>query len=389
MNNLVEIVNLTKKYGANVAVNNLTVSLPKGKIIGLLGPNGSGKTTLIKMLNGLLTPTEGTIMIDGNYVGPATKSKVAYLPDRTYLTMNQTIREILDAVTKQREAKGMYQFANQIIRRYGSLNHKISFVQNLRSNEDYVYKHSLNTAILCAMISHKLHMEFKQQLDVVVAAILHDVGSLLIPPHIRRKRKNEITQEDEKKIRTYHYAAVQLIDNDYDLDPEIKRTVKGIINALHQTNGDDAATYKSLNIDILKVAYAYDSLTAMNFEEEPASEIEAVRILLDPEQGFDPEVVTALIQSINILQPGVCVEFTNGDKGLVVSANDEDVLAPEVLSFRTNVIYNMADPAVTAEVQIRDIMKTMDNRYVMDTELLKSYEGRTVHMGEKLTHKNY
>lgn len=65
MNNLVEIVNLTKKYGANVAVNNLTVSLPKGKIIGLLGPNGSGKTTLIKMLNGLLTPTEGTIMIDG------------------------------------------------------------------------------------------------------------------------------------------------------------------------------------------------------------------------------------------------------------------------------------------------------------------------------------
>ena len=96
MNNLVEIVNLTKKYGTNVAVNNLTVNLPKGKIIGLLGPNGSGKTTLIKMLNGLLTPTEGTIMIDGNYVGTATKSKGAYLPDRTYLTMNRTIREILD-----------------------------------------------------------------------------------------------------------------------------------------------------------------------------------------------------------------------------------------------------------------------------------------------------
>lgn len=96
MNNLVEIVNLTKKYGTNMAVNHLTVSLPKGKIIGLLGPNGSGKTTLIKMLNGLLTPTEGTILIDGNNVGTATKSKVAYLPDRTYLTMNQTIREILD-----------------------------------------------------------------------------------------------------------------------------------------------------------------------------------------------------------------------------------------------------------------------------------------------------
>lgn len=300
-----------------------------------------------------------------------------------------TIREILDAVTKQQEAKGMYQFANQILRRYGSLNHKISFVQNLRSNEDYVYKHSLNTAVLCAMMSHRLNMEFKQQLDVVVAAILHDVGSLLIPPHIRRKRKNEITPEDEKKIRTYHYAAVRLIDNDYDLDPEIKRTVKGIINELHHTNGDDAATYKSLNIDILKVAYAYDSMTAMNFEEEPTSEIAAVRTLLDPEQGFAPEVVTALIQSINILQPGVCVEFTNGDKGLVVSSNDEDVLEPEILSFRTNEIYNMADPEVAARVQIRDIMKTMDNRHVVNKELLADYQGRTVRMGEKLTHKNY
>ena len=300
-----------------------------------------------------------------------------------------TIREILDAVTKQQEAKGMYQFANQILRRYGSLNHKISFVQNLRSNEDYVYKHSLNTAVLCAMMSHRLNMEFKQQLDVVVAAILHDVGSLLIPPHIRRKRKNEITPEDEKKIRTYHYAAVQLIDNDYDLDPEIKRTVKGIINELHHTNGDDAATYKSLNIDILKVAYAYDSMTAMNFEEEPTSEIAAVRTLLDPEQGFAPEVVTALIQSINILQPGVCVEFTNGDKGLVVSSNDEDVLEPEILSFRTNEIYNRADPEVAARVQIRDIMKTMDNRHVVNKELLADYQGRTVRMGEKLTHKNY
>ena len=300
-----------------------------------------------------------------------------------------TIREILDAVTKQQEAKGMYQFANQILRRYGSLNHKISFVQNLRSNEDYVYKHSLNTAVLCAMMSHRLNMEFKQQLDVVVAAILHDVGSLLIPPHIRRKRKNEITPEDEKKIRTYHYAAVQLIDNDYDLDPEIKRTVKGIINELHHTNGDDAATYKSLNIDILKVAYAYDSMTAMNFEEEPTSEIAAIRTLLDPEQGFATEVVTALIQSINILQPGVCVEFTNGDKGLVVSSNDEDVLEPEILSFRTNEIYNMADPEVAARVQIRDIMKTMDNRHVVNKELLADYQGRIVRMGEKLTHKNY
>lgn len=97
MNDLVEIVGLTKAYDdKHVAVNNITLTLPKGKIIGLLGPNGSGKTTLIKMLNGLLTPTQGSIMINGRYVGVETKAHVAYLPDRTYLAGSQKISEILD-----------------------------------------------------------------------------------------------------------------------------------------------------------------------------------------------------------------------------------------------------------------------------------------------------
>ena len=97
MNEFVEIVGLTKAYDANhVAVNNITLTLPKGKIIGLLGPNGSGKTTLIKMLNGLLTPNQGSITINGQPVGPLTKAHVAYLPDRTYLSGNQKIQDILD-----------------------------------------------------------------------------------------------------------------------------------------------------------------------------------------------------------------------------------------------------------------------------------------------------
>lgn len=97
MNELVEIVGLTKSYDKqNIAVNNVTLTLPKGKIVGLLGPNGSGKTTLIKMLNGLLTPTQGSIKINGQYVGVGTKAQVAYLPDRTYLSGNKRISEILD-----------------------------------------------------------------------------------------------------------------------------------------------------------------------------------------------------------------------------------------------------------------------------------------------------
>lgn len=96
MNELVEIVGLTKAYDArNVAINNLTLNLPKGKIIGLLGPNGSGKTTLIKILNGLLTPTQGSVKIGGYFPGPESKARVAYLPDRTYLNSSQKISELL------------------------------------------------------------------------------------------------------------------------------------------------------------------------------------------------------------------------------------------------------------------------------------------------------
>ena len=97
MNELVEIVGLTKSYDArNVAVNNITITLPKGKIVGLLGPNGSGKMTLIKMMNGLLTPSQGSIRINGQPVGVETKAHVAYLPDRTYLSGGKRISQILD-----------------------------------------------------------------------------------------------------------------------------------------------------------------------------------------------------------------------------------------------------------------------------------------------------
>lgn len=97
MNGLVEILGLTKAYDEyHVAVSGISLTLPRGKIIGLLGPNGSGKTTLIKMLNGLLVPTEGSIRIGGKPVGVETKAHVSYLPDRTYLSGNKRVKQILD-----------------------------------------------------------------------------------------------------------------------------------------------------------------------------------------------------------------------------------------------------------------------------------------------------
>ena len=92
---LVECKHVTKKYGMKVALDDVNLTIEKGKIIGLLGPNGSGKTTLIKLLNDLLVPNSGEILIQGNHPGVETKKIISYLPERTYLNFNMRIKEVI------------------------------------------------------------------------------------------------------------------------------------------------------------------------------------------------------------------------------------------------------------------------------------------------------
>ncbi len=96
MDNILECKNLTKNYAGIRALQNINLSVPKGKIVGLLGPNGSGKTTLIKMAAGLLVPTAGEIRIDGMKPGVETKKIVSYLPEQTYLSMWMTVEDLLN-----------------------------------------------------------------------------------------------------------------------------------------------------------------------------------------------------------------------------------------------------------------------------------------------------
>ena len=92
---LVEIKNLYKSYDKKVVLKDINLNIPSGKIIGLLGKNGAGKTTLIKLLNDLLTPTSGEILINGNKVGVETKKIVSYLPERTYLNKQMKVSEVI------------------------------------------------------------------------------------------------------------------------------------------------------------------------------------------------------------------------------------------------------------------------------------------------------
>ncbi|MDR3172377.1 MAG: ABC transporter ATP-binding protein [Treponema sp.] len=92
---VLECRNLTKHYGKVTALDNVSLSLESRRIVGLLGPNGSGKTTLIKLVNGLLQPTSGSVLVTGKRVGVESKAVVSYLADRVCLDGWMRIRDLL------------------------------------------------------------------------------------------------------------------------------------------------------------------------------------------------------------------------------------------------------------------------------------------------------
>ena len=92
---LLEFKNVYKNYGTKEVLKNINISIPSGRIIGLLGMNGSGKTTLIKLINDLLTPTEGEIIFKGNNIGINSKNEISYLPERTYLDKSMTVDKVI------------------------------------------------------------------------------------------------------------------------------------------------------------------------------------------------------------------------------------------------------------------------------------------------------
>jgi len=100
MDNILQINNLSKRYGKIHALKSINLDIPRGKVVGILGPNGSGKTTLIKTVMGLINDYQGNVSILGNSPGPATNAHVSYLPDRshipTWFTANRAIAFFAD-----------------------------------------------------------------------------------------------------------------------------------------------------------------------------------------------------------------------------------------------------------------------------------------------------
>lgn len=279
-----------------------------------------------------------------------------------------SIREDLDLLAGGKKDKGLEWLCSLIMKKYANIDHKINFIQSLRSSDDFVYKHSINVAILAAIIAGRMSMPQSRIHTIVKAALLHDCGGVGLE-HV----------EDEENIGAHERMGIRTMDflkNDSDLDEDIVRVVRNMLELCAGEDGkkvSDAAK-ADVNAAILLVANQYDRLTAMKSYEEPTSEIKALRALLAKPESYDPVVVQALINGIDVLRPGVCVELSNHIKGLVIIENNMDIFKPWVLSFQDNKLYDLSNEETCGGLELVDIMKTMDNRIKLDPDLLKQYE---------------
>lgn len=283
-----------------------------------------------------------------------------------------SIKEDLELIAKGKKDKGLDWLCSLVLKNYSGVPHKINFIQSLRSSDDFVYKHSINVAILSAIIAGRMSMPQGRINSIVKAALLHDSGGVKVKNVMEADENDEI--KELTKINT-----IEILRNYSELNEDIFRIVEQMQELYVTPDGEKLpeAAKGNVNAAILFVADTYDRLTAMKSYEEPTSEVKALRVLLAEPERYDPVVVQALINGINILNPGVCVELTEHVKGLVIIENEMDIFKPWVLSFRDNKLYDLSNPDSCGGLELLDIMKTMDNRIKLDRELLEQYSSES------------
>ena len=304
---------------------------------------------------------------------PISKEELEFEQLQTFYMFR--LRDNLVHISKGKMPTDLAALAKDVVQHFGTLDHKVHFTQNIRSNTDFVYKHSVGVSIIAAMIGHAMGLRESTMLSVVTAAFLYDFGYLYVPAEIMKKGE-DITDLESSTISKYREKAFALLHadtNPYSLPPDSLAMVTQMIRAGKSEDGSIDRSKWLTGTNILTVADKFDRMTAMSLSRKPNSEITAIRYLIDHPESYSENVVSALANCIHIMPVGCCVDLTNGDKGLVLEENLKDFNHPVVLSFSKNEIFDLSDPKVRSRIQIADVMHTMDNRVKMDDETLKQF----------------
>ncbi len=286
------------------------------------------------------------------------------------------LREILDQLSAAKKPEKLPELVADIVRRYGNLDHRINFNQNLRSADDFIYKHSISTAILSAILSKKLRYDQRAQVSMVTAALIYNIGYLKVPKAILEK-EDDLSQNERNLVQAALENGYELLRpqyNEYNLpEDSLKIARHYIFSAKEDANAPSKDSSVLRMAAMLSIADTFDQLTAMSLKRPPMSEIMAMRYLESKPKIFPKAIVNALAQCIHIAPKGASIDLSNGNKGIILAENPNDYIHPLILQLSDNKSYDLSDSAIDKKIKIVDIMKTMDNRVAIDEDTLKQF----------------
>lgn len=279
-----------------------------------------------------------------------------------------TVQDEMDEIIKTHRPHRIERLTDEIIKEFSRLRHKINFFQNVRSREDFIFKHSLNVAILSALMAGKMNATDSDLRDCVRAGLVHDVGKTYVPDFLLEDEEDD---EVERILNNSQDTGFELID---ELFPDARiRDIcvqeHRVLSALKYDRERDKERV-FLGARILLVADTFDSLTAVNATggKAPWSYVRALRFLLDHPEVYNKKAVETLVESINIITPGTTVRLSNGAKALVTSVNPVDVLHPMVIDITTNKMIDLSDRELLSDIEVVDTVATLDRRYIMGSQ---------------------
>lgn len=303
------------------------------------------------------------------------------------------MRDIFENIYRREPIAKLVDLIEDVCKRYGSLNHRVNFNQNLRSADDFMYKHAISTAILTAMIAQHIEISEDDYRALITAAFLYGFGYRFVPRNILSKEES-LTEDERTVIQNalekglmYLQAANESLTY---FHTAISIAQCHILSAKPEKNSCSYPDNVLLLSEILKVAEQFDLMTGMMMGHKPESEIIAMNYLHEHTTEYNETIVSILAQCIHIIPAGASVDLSTKDKAIVLIENPKNYMEPVILRLKDNQIYDLSDPEVSRRIHIIDLMKTMDNRVEINEDTLKMFHAdeRIKEMTEKFRKKN-
>ncbi len=321
---------------------------------------------------------------------PFTKQDIEFEQAQTIYLFK--LKDLFEKIYKRQPLDKLDPLVNDIISRYGHLNTRVNFNQNLRSAHDFMYKHATSVSILTTMIARHLEISQEDYKALITSALLYGFGYRFLSRNVMDKDE-EFTEFDYKSKQAALEKGLSYLSMSTDPIPYLPKAIRLMEYLIMSGNPAQKPLPPSNDIlllaEVLKVAITFDFETGMMMGHKPQSEIMAMKYLQEHHLEFNETIISILAQCIHIVPTGASVDLSTRDKAVVLVENPEDFMRPVILRLYDNQVYNLSDPDIYKQIQIIDLMKTMDNRIEIDAETIKQFKAdpRLVEMTNRIRQK--